>query len=315
MGFLYPISNNLRRVSFIFFFSSRSRHTRLVGDWSSDVCSSDLAGPVQDHHEELLGVGLAHRGEKLAHARRVHRARQAPIQLPVAGTDRPLHVHELALVAVLQHRPQRGRGPAPLGADPASQARLVVKQQAHGAGAPDRRGHHGCHRFREFFFPAAWATGSLLGCLVSGATLRHPWRAKSRYTTEARTGRPRCWARAARTGAATTTPASRAWASQGAKKPRSCASVRRARRRPPQRGRGAGTGPTAWRNRCWRRATVARLTPSTAAVCSNVVWASAGRSTAWAARRSAMSVVRATTACALVTSFASMRRGLAMPGS
>src|SRR6267154_621346 len=28
-----------------FFFSSRSRHTRWTGDWSSDVCSSDL-GPV-----------------------------------------------------------------------------------------------------------------------------------------------------------------------------------------------------------------------------------------------------------------------------
>src|SRR5258706_8906410 len=27
---------------FIFFFSSRRRHTRLVSDWSSDVCSSDL---------------------------------------------------------------------------------------------------------------------------------------------------------------------------------------------------------------------------------------------------------------------------------
>src|SRR5205807_7450379 len=26
-----------------FFFSSRRRHTRLQGDWSSDVCSSDLA--------------------------------------------------------------------------------------------------------------------------------------------------------------------------------------------------------------------------------------------------------------------------------
>src|SRR5215213_4337788 len=26
-----------------FFFSSRRRHTRLVSDWSSDVCSSDLA--------------------------------------------------------------------------------------------------------------------------------------------------------------------------------------------------------------------------------------------------------------------------------
>src|SRR5258706_11981409 len=26
-----------------FFFSSRRRHTRLVSDWSSDVCSSDLS--------------------------------------------------------------------------------------------------------------------------------------------------------------------------------------------------------------------------------------------------------------------------------
>src|SRR5256885_5117685 len=29
-------------VVFLFFFSSRRRHTRLQGDWSSDVCSSDL---------------------------------------------------------------------------------------------------------------------------------------------------------------------------------------------------------------------------------------------------------------------------------
>src|SRR5256885_16990534 len=28
--------------SCFFFFSSRRRHTRLQGDWSSDVCSSDL---------------------------------------------------------------------------------------------------------------------------------------------------------------------------------------------------------------------------------------------------------------------------------
>src|SRR5437762_5607658 len=27
---------------FMFFFSSRRRHTRYIGDWSSDVCSSDL---------------------------------------------------------------------------------------------------------------------------------------------------------------------------------------------------------------------------------------------------------------------------------
>src|SRR5256885_3707204 len=30
---------------FFFFFSSRRRHTRLQGDWSSDVCSSDLQHP------------------------------------------------------------------------------------------------------------------------------------------------------------------------------------------------------------------------------------------------------------------------------
>ena len=31
----------------IFFFSSRRRHTRLVSDWSSDVCSSDLVMIVE----------------------------------------------------------------------------------------------------------------------------------------------------------------------------------------------------------------------------------------------------------------------------
>src|SRR5262249_7402948 len=33
-----------RASRLFFFFSSRRRHTRLVSDWSSDVCSSDLAG-------------------------------------------------------------------------------------------------------------------------------------------------------------------------------------------------------------------------------------------------------------------------------
>src|SRR5207248_8840706 len=33
----------LAHFEHIFFFSSRRRHTRSYGDWSSDVCSSDLA--------------------------------------------------------------------------------------------------------------------------------------------------------------------------------------------------------------------------------------------------------------------------------
>src|SRR5690242_1747688 len=34
---------------FFFFFSSRRRHTRLTCDWSSDVCSSDLADSKADN--------------------------------------------------------------------------------------------------------------------------------------------------------------------------------------------------------------------------------------------------------------------------
>src|SRR6266850_3491823 len=34
-------------IKIFFFFSSRRRHTRLQGDWSSDVCSSDLDALVK----------------------------------------------------------------------------------------------------------------------------------------------------------------------------------------------------------------------------------------------------------------------------
>src|SRR5256885_5335791 len=34
----------------LFFFSSRRRHTRLQGDWSSDVCSSDLTTTLTRSH-------------------------------------------------------------------------------------------------------------------------------------------------------------------------------------------------------------------------------------------------------------------------
>src|SRR4051794_41866357 len=57
-----------------FFFSSRRRHTRWTGDWSSDVCSSDLpagrlrsGGPAPDrcHRQQL---------RRLAGAREIGRA-------------------------------------------------------------------------------------------------------------------------------------------------------------------------------------------------------------------------------------------------
>src|SRR5256885_7693297 len=45
------------RVVF-FFFSSRRRHTRLQGDWSSDVCSSDLSEPVGLRSAAVSPAGL-----------------------------------------------------------------------------------------------------------------------------------------------------------------------------------------------------------------------------------------------------------------
>src|SRR5256885_17062859 len=78
-----------RVVSLFFFFSSRRRHTRLQGDWSSDVCSSDLAAAVRP--EGARGGHLLHAGEGRA---RRGRDRLLVLRGPPAG----------------QHDPARGSG-------------------------------------------------------------------------------------------------------------------------------------------------------------------------------------------------------------
>src|SRR5207237_2294627 len=64
----------------VFFFSSRRRHTRFKCDWSSDVCSSDLAqgGPLPEDHlpDHAVERHRGHAREERGH----HRA---------AGLDRP----------------------------------------------------------------------------------------------------------------------------------------------------------------------------------------------------------------------------------
>src|SRR5438876_12369412 len=52
-----------------FFFSSRRRHTRWTGDWSSDVCSSDLQAFYHDYAVYLAIVAGEHVEEGLAHFR------------------------------------------------------------------------------------------------------------------------------------------------------------------------------------------------------------------------------------------------------
>src|SRR5207253_4989524 len=79
---------------FFFFFSSRRRHTRWPRDWSSDVCSSDLAAPkrldlLRDRHDRLRGLRLRLRGDDgcagvaLLAQRRIerHRAEQRNTEL------------------------------------------------------------------------------------------------------------------------------------------------------------------------------------------------------------------------------------------
>src|SRR5437879_8755522 len=48
----------------LFFFSSRRRHTRYIGDWSSDVCSSDLAPVTAREYasSSSSSCGLGERG-------------------------------------------------------------------------------------------------------------------------------------------------------------------------------------------------------------------------------------------------------------
>src|SRR5207248_6987513 len=72
-------------VFFFFFFSSRRRHTRSYGDWSSDVCSSDL----------ISGLRLASLNPEIrivAHALELKAANVRAVlenyDLVIDGTDR-----------------------------------------------------------------------------------------------------------------------------------------------------------------------------------------------------------------------------------
>src|SRR5688500_12209228 len=97
-----------------FLFSSRRRHTRLQGDWSSDVCSSDL-GRVQQREDAL---------------RRGHRALQ-DVELLRQVHDRPeeaLRVHDEG-----HQRPERQRAlQHPSAADPDNQRRGYRAHQLDG---------------------------------------------------------------------------------------------------------------------------------------------------------------------------------------
>src|SRR5260370_3737021 len=97
--------------SIFFFFSSRRRHTRFKCDWSSDVCSSDLAAERRDAR---AGALRAHPRQPEGGARRRGRARLLPGR---ADPDR------------------QSEGPRPRDRD-------LVLASGHRGHLPARRPHH-----------------------------------------------------------------------------------------------------------------------------------------------------------------------------
>src|SRR2546426_5552128 len=63
-----------------FFFSSRRRHTRLQGDWSSDVCSSDLAVEDVELQRQLISLAVKEAYTNILFAQRLIRVQEQAVQ-------------------------------------------------------------------------------------------------------------------------------------------------------------------------------------------------------------------------------------------
>src|SRR5207248_531245 len=72
-----------------FFFSSSRRHTRSYGDWSSDVCSSDLEIAILSEDETAYG-GLP---DAAAHSTESDSAQGLPCTPEYHEGDRPVHLY------------------------------------------------------------------------------------------------------------------------------------------------------------------------------------------------------------------------------
>src|SRR6266850_2767474 len=86
---------------YYFFFSSRRRHTRLQGDWSSDVCSSDLTGQIKDRVSTRL--------DKTVYVKSDYRAKYGDV-VAVIDEIRSAGVDQLGL---LTEKNQKERPAAP----------------------------------------------------------------------------------------------------------------------------------------------------------------------------------------------------------
>src|SRR5438876_8621684 len=93
---------------YIFFFSSRRRHTRWTGDWSSDVCSSDLLKEQPENWILIGDLALTNMGlgDKAAAFAFVEKGMMVvPIEKDALDGPGPLEI--LARVAAQMREPDR----------------------------------------------------------------------------------------------------------------------------------------------------------------------------------------------------------------
>jgi hypothetical protein len=270
--------------------------------------------PIEDHDNEVPWMGSTDLFEKIIHPVGVHVFTNHPVQFTLKWADGPVHIDELPLVTVTNGRPNWHWCPAASQPYHPAKSCFVLEDQADRSVFDIGLVQDGRQRLGKFFLHSSCNWGSLFGCRVSGAIFRQPCRARNRYTTEAATGRPSLCDKAARMGDTTNTPPVLACSAHGLMKSRSSSILRRARRRPPQEDLcGTAPSPRRFLNRVWRRCTVARLTPSVCPVCSRVTSRSAGNEIANACLYSSRLTVWRATWCACITSFISIRFGLAIP--
>src|SRR5687768_17649707 len=93
------IKEAIELLWFLFFFSSRRRHTRCSRDWSSDVCSSDLADRVL----------LLRRERRPGRVVDLHRHVLPAVDARLAAHAQEVGVVELGLLAADEDRSEERR--------------------------------------------------------------------------------------------------------------------------------------------------------------------------------------------------------------
>src|SRR3546814_6909051 len=96
---------NVNAVCFVFFFKQKTAYEMRISDWSSDVCSSDLAeGEAEDHRRKKSEQQVAHESDRDRIAAE-EAGEHLPEQLPVQHDDRE---DRARLDSDVEDRPARG---------------------------------------------------------------------------------------------------------------------------------------------------------------------------------------------------------------